>query len=281
MSEQEIHEAEVEAVEADAVEETAADEAPEVEAPETPEMSEAEARARRDGWKPKEDWKGDTSGWTDFEEFNRRNDIKASTAAELREELKRERADYTAWLERIERANQAALAKERERVKAEMRTAVEMGDVEAYDRLSKQSEDLAKQEAPDPAPQSDTRAKVEEFRKSNDWAKNEFLWNAAASVAGPIIQRRLDAGEKLTVEQQMEIASEAAKTFAPHLFATPTPKPQVSAVDGGGLRQPGRARAKGWDDIPSEDRKQAQTFIKDGLMTKDEYAKSYWSDDNV
>ena len=40
-----------------------------------PEMSPAEQRARDDGWRPQEDWKGDPGDWVDFKEFNLRGEL--------------------------------------------------------------------------------------------------------------------------------------------------------------------------------------------------------------
>ena len=253
-------------------------ETPEAEVVETPEVAETppapepeplEAEARRLGWKPKEEWRGDTSRWTDAATFMERATIRRETVEELTARLAERDREYTERLERIERANQMALKMQRERLKAEERQAVELGDVARYDALQQQRQELDAPPPPRQQPQAGPPPETQEWMRRNTWFNADPVMKAAAVT---LANQAMAMGMHSPAEQLRYVDEQMPRQF-PHKFGA---KPTVSAVDPGGLG-PVRKRAKGWDDIPQEDRRVAMSFIDDGTMTKEQYAKEYWA----
>jgi hypothetical protein len=261
MSEQEIERVEAEAPEVDAAAQAA------------PEPEPVEGEARRLGWKPKEEWRGDTSRWTDAATFVERATIRRETVAELEARLAAKDREMAERLERIERANAAALKAARERVLAEQRQAVEVGDVAKWEQLDRQRAEFdAVPAKPADEPKSAAQqmpAETQEWMRRNTWFTDDDVMRAAAIALA-------DKAAKTGAGVQAQLAyvdAEMAKRFPQ---VRPAARSGAPAVDPGGFAG-ARPRAKGWDDIPAEDRKAARMFIEDGTLTKEQYAKDYWA----
>lgn len=235
---------------------------------ESPEQDDVEAQARRLGWKPEEDWKGDKTGWVDASTF-------MDHARTMPAKVKRLEEDFAKRLEAIEKANAAALKRQQDahkaemtRIRADQRKAVEVGDTEAYDRLEAQREQLQQpQDAPEPrmAPQ------VQDWTQRNAWFNRDPVMRAAALA---LADEAVRAGMTDPAQQLAYVDREMPQQF-PHKFQRKAPP---LAIDPGSSAAP-RKRGKSASDLPPEARSAGSMFVRDGIYKSlDEYAKDYFEE---
>lgn len=276
------------------------------------ERGELEAEARKLGWKPRDDWKGDTSGWVDADEYlDRLSPVKLREtidrqSAEL-ERLKRERTQehtkFQARLDRMDKMSQAAMQRQREQlmgqVKAAQRQAAEAGDMEAFDYYQEQEREVAErfakdeqefaapaqtkqQDAPDPT--------IEQWAKANPAiVYNPAKWQAAiaffseaetenpnGTIADHLahVEDRINQTWPDTVRKRSSSSQANGKQ---QRNGSGERQPRTPQIEGGARQASGAKRAKGWTDIPGEERSILDRHIKEGLYKdRTDAASTYW-----
>lgn len=264
-----------------------------------------EREARKQGWRPQEEFRGDPDDWVDAPTYIRRGkEIRAHSKAEnerLQSALAAANAqisemrgtideirEYHAQME--ERAINAAL----DRMKKERRAAVAEGNTELAAEIDEEIQELkdaprlaktgkkddaagtgggnandqGQQQQPDPA--------VTRWIKDNDhWynaePQNEDLVALANGVAGAVMNRK-----DLTVEQKLEEIDRRVKAAFPDRFGGASRRTSTTAgagEGGGSTRRSNDPVAS----LPQEARQAGERFVKQGLY-KDmkEYAAEYW-----
>lgn len=107
--------------------------------------------AKSRGWKPKDEYRGREEDWQEADEFLDRNSSLQSEVRELRDTISQQEAEYAERLRRIEAANERIIQNDRERLLKQLdeakRQAVELGDVEQYDRVRSEESEYYKREA--------------------------------------------------------------------------------------------------------------------------------------
>lgn len=267
-----------------------------------------EARARELGWKPKTDWKGDQSRWTDAEVFLERTrpaklresvDDLARENRELKRQREAEKADFEARMTRLDKVTQIALKRQREtllaNVKAAQRQAVEAADTEAFDELvqyeTRVTKDFDKEEqelAPAPAPrqqQAQVNPTIKSWTDSNPALVHDPVkWNAAVAFFSEA-ERENPEGD--IADHLAHVEARVNEVWP----GTVRGRGKANGKDpgGGGPRGPrveagGRiatrpgARQEGWADIPPAERRLYEDYIKEGLFKdKAAAAKAHWS----
>ncbi len=253
--------------------------------------SETEARARRMGWRPKDEYTEsgrDASKWVDADEFVRRGE---ESLPVLRERLRKQEKIIEAQDKKMEEGNkllrelvthqkaqtEAAVKKAIKELKAERREAAAAGEADKVEELSEEigkAEDSLKQKEEkkgDDKP-SIPQEVVDWAEENASWFKTDRTMNAyATAVYGDLIE-----DSSLTEKQRLaKVKAEVVKRF-PEKFGNQrrNEPPAVESGQGGGGRKP---TGKGWNDIPAEERALASRLIRQGAV-KDEkaYAKMYW-----
>lgn len=245
-----------------------------------------ETDARRFGWTPKEEFKGDPSRWVDAETFAKRGEelmpiLKAQNKALIKrldamERTGKQAADF------FSKAEQRAYERAVSDIRRQQEEAVEAGDLEAHRAASKELDKLEKPKAVE-ADVVDPDVRVEEFAdwgKANKWYGTNATMRAyadaqadklAKSKGGFLDRADLDAvADKVREKFEDEFAEE---------FATKANKPRPrSAVEAVGSVRPGRT-GKTFNDLPAEARAACDKWVKQGLIkSRDDYVKSYdWS----
>lgn len=264
----------------------------------SPPARDYEAEARAAGWVPEAEFKGEKkpAQFLDAETFVKRGEeltpFIRKENSKLKQELTETKADFAKRLERIERANTAALdaAKrqhqaELDRVRREQRAAVESGDIAEFDRLETEKGKIEKAapKADDIAdekltPEQVQAKKQEKWVSENKWFEEDFdIQDWAIRYSNFIGPRNPD----LSFEQVMERVTEEAKKRFPEKFGGKKPNGNGhAAVDSGGdfsgiFKGKGKTEA----DLPAEARAAGMRYVKDGLY-KDlkAYAKEYFND---
>lgn len=252
------------------------------------EISATEAEARRQGWVPREEYRGDPADWTDADEYIRMGDPKYLRKAlkdtrkglsKLEKQLQAKDAEFAERLDRFERMSKAQRAKLYSDIEAARRQAVAEGDTDRYDELNRAEAQLYEQEqaaakpAPKKADQPEVHPEVEAWVQANPWfLKDKVLNRAAAAINDQIAEDEPD----LSIAESLErTRAEIIRRF-PEKFGRKLPVRGVTAVEGG-QRMPAARGGKGWNDIPPDDRKIIARHIEEGLY-KDQAdaAKAYW-----
>jgi hypothetical protein len=244
---------------------------------------EAEADARKYGWKPKEEFTLDPEGWVSADRFLELPSTQRKMTQDINRRLEKELKDRDERLERIQATSAEAVTiarrQERERyeaqlaqIAAEKRQAVEVGDGARYDQLTVQERQIRPPAIDQAAPSPQVHPVVAEAIKATPWMQDPDAYRFAQMAINdsPEVQR-------LPAAKQIAWAEKKVREHFPEHFPEQPVKPQFSKVDGGGLGHIGK-RGKGPDDLPAEARKVGQDFVTEGIFKSlDEYAASYFA----
>lgn len=245
-----------------------------------------EADARKHGWSPLEDFKGDPSRWVDAETFVKRADevlpLVTKKNKALERELEQIKRDMRREFARLSERDQATYERARADIEKGMRDAASVGDLNEYDRLRTEASKLtpAANEGP-----SDAVAAKREF---NTWADDNPWYELGGLAAATDAQARARA----YADRLADTEAHLAKTMPPREFYAmiaekvterfgadlaekrePRPKPN-SAVAGG--TQPRARGGKSFSDLPPAAQAAADRFIAKGIIkSRDDYVKTY------
>lgn len=255
----------------------------EADEPQTPRDFEAEAR--RQGWKPLEEFKGDPEKWTDAETFAKRADdnlpmLQKTTQAQARK-LERMERDLKFALGQLQTAERRSYEKAKADLEQRQDEAAEVGDLasvrKARDDLKKLNEDVATQAAPIATPREAEEAVIE-WREANPWYDSDPV---ARDYANLVAADNVDLAKTMRPAEFYEMVAEKVKTrFGARLEVADDddPKParkKVSAVEGATPRK-GPRGSRTFSDLPVEAQRMADRFVERGyLKSRDDYVKTY------
>lgn len=249
---------------------------------------EVEAKAREMGWRPKEEWEGDDSGWmeapafverqeklTDRADVAAQNEIKRlkgelTTLRSEQAETKQTIEDFKGWQTKAEERIYKKALKD---LQAQQRAAVESGDTDAFDSASKEIGELVEEtRKPAETRQPPENPAFKDWKRDNTWYEKNYELTAFAEQIGPIIARseRFNPEDPAFYER---ITEEVRKKY-PEAFENPNRKRPGAVEESGGGGKKGDTIA----DLPREAKEAGERFVKQGLF-KDmkEYAKDYFA----
>lgn len=251
-----------------------------------------EAEARASGWVPEAEFKGDKkpAQFLDAETFVKRGEeltpFIRKENQRLKEEIARKDSDYAKRFERLERVSTTALdaqkrAHEAEinRVRGEMRAAVESGDTKEFDRLEKVRDGLEKSvpKSEEPVdPKADLATRQAKWRADNTWFDEDF------DLQDWAVRYSNFHGEKhpnLSFEDNMAAVTAEAKKRFPEKFGLKKGNGQSAVDPGSDFSGVFKSKGKGEADLPAEARSAGQRYVQQGLY-KDmkAYAKVYFEE---
>ena len=269
-------------------------------APEGGELDAAlETEAREMGWVPKEEWNGDPERWRPADEFVQRGKeilpIVQSRMQRVIDQqktaLEKQEKDFSDRIEKLNKANAVALKKQREQIEAYFDTrkkqAVELGDIEAYEKVSKDEKDaLAEfdketkekqkpERSPGPELSPEQRAIRDGWFAENPWFQADALLSHVAQ--GIHVQRGNERPHEPLEQNLAYVAQEIRKRF-PEKFAGTQANGKMSGVFGGSRQSGGKVGSLAAR-LPQEARDAAKEFIEDGVFESlEEYAKVYFEE---
>lgn len=267
---------------------------------------EVEAQARRMGWVPRDDFRGDAEKWRPARDFLDRgmtllpvlqqqyralDGRYASMQAQLRDSQKA-LADLT---ERTRRADERAYQRAVRDIEGRRQAAVASGDTTAFAVAERDLQDLrdtaplpaarAEEAAPAPVPEPVERVEsmpveIMDFVQANPW----FSRNAEARQDAIAIQSAVDRQHPgLSLAERLEITRRKVRQLHPALFENRRREapPPVSPSRGEGGRG---GNPRGFDALPVEARREYDRYAralagKGKPLTKDEWAGYYWEND--
>ena len=238
-----------------------------------------DAEARKHGWRPKEEFKGDPNRWTDAETFVKRADEVMPLLQKQNEGLKRELDEMKRTLKQaskhFEASEQRAYQRALSELEAKHDAAVEVGDVAGARRVVAEMKALPTPDvamvADDAPSQDQLRSELNAWVEANDWyvlddAKRRYA-DLQADMMGTA--DKWDGGQKAWLA---ELENRVAKKFA----AKDEPREAKTPLANGGGNRPSSRGGKTYADLPPDAKRMCDKFVKNGIVKdRDAYVKSY------
>lgn len=238
-----------------------------------------EAEAKKMGWTPLEEFKGDPNHHLDAETFYTRAveymPIAKATIKRLSERLDRAEKEAKRAAEFFSKGEQRAYERALADIRAEQEAAVESGDLDAHRKASKKLDALEKPPVQNDEPDEDRRA--EEFAdwfKANKWYASPVMQAYADAQAQRIAKTKnggfLDRADLDEVTERVK--AKFADDFPDEFGAA---KPKRNPVEG---VSPGRGKPSGrtYNDLPPEAKAMCDKWVKNGtIKSRDDYIKNY------
>jgi hypothetical protein len=257
--------------------------------------------AESQGWVPKERFRGNESDWVDADTFVKRgreilpilrknNENLMKDLNHTKEQLKefREAADEFKKFQKDAYERKAAdFEKQIQAIKDSRAQAISDGDGQKVnaldDQLDQAKDDLkeAKQAVKDaekPTPEVVAPATVEPALQTwldkNTWFGQDKRWTGIANGVGESLRFEFPdlKGEKFLQKLDEVLAEEFPNKFG----KKQTPGGRVES--GSGRQGRGSSNAQSYDNLPQDAKAACDKFVKQKLMTREEYISSYdWS----
>ena len=251
----------------------------------------AEKQALLKGWKPKSEYKDDPAKWVDAKTFLERGEKFNKNLQKELDAVKRQLAEFKGTAEAFAKFSKEELSRKQSELDAtivELRKAkleaTRSGDddtvIKLEDRIAMVQDQKKELKAlpevtnadvynsPDPV----LRGWVDE---GNEWFDNDPKLRRYAVALGKELR---ESGEKLTGRAFLDKVTDLVKQDFPEAFTEPG-NVRASAVEASrtnGSRPAGKTER----DLPPEDKKLMEQYIKNGWTTKKDFLASYFSRNN-
>jgi hypothetical protein len=245
-----------------------------------------EAEARKMGWTPKAEFRGDPDKWRGADEFVERGrnmlPIVRATVKKQEREIADLKASMKQFAEFHDKTEQRAYAQALSDLKEQRAQAIAAGDGAAFDKVDDAIDSLKKDIAIKTAkPATDDADPVfNDWKDRNKWLddpKMEAFGNAAANYLR-------STGEKATGADFLELVTKEVKAKFPDKFENPR-RSAAPAVEGGAPAARGKA-GQSFADMPAEARNACERMArnayadkpKEAAAFKAQYTKTYFEE---
>jgi hypothetical protein len=253
-------------------------------------QAETEAQARRLGWVPKEEFRGDPAKHRSAEEFLERgknilpivqenNDRLQRRVSELESTLKETREATKELLEFSSKAEERAYKRAKQELEARIEQAAQNADPAAARQAVQEMAELEAGRKTEPKRQPEATAPavnpvIQDWIDREKWYSTDRTLNAFATDTFGEIERShpgMSDAEKLA-----ETKRRTVEKF-PEKFGVTPQRRQAAAVatpNGGG--SPSRSGKKSYDDLPADAKAACDKFVRTiPGYTRDQYVKDY------
>jgi DNA repair exonuclease SbcCD ATPase subunit len=253
---------------------------------------EVEREAKLLGWVPKEQYRGNPDEWRDADEFLefgkklnpilRKNNEALLKRLEARErELDEIRSTVSEFAKFHKETEERAYKRALEELKQQKKVALEEGDYDAVTELDDQIADI-KAAAKEPSKAKEPRNAEEqaahnqkvykEWESANSWVKDPEVAKKAQVVG---YELRLN-GDTTIDHEFLDHVADAMKEKYPELFGNTNR--DKSLVEGGSPSSVSGKKGKSYNDLPADAKRECDKFVKQGLLTKEQYVADYFED---
>lgn len=247
-----------------------------------------EAEARKQGWVPKENYRGNEEDWMDANSFVKKSrEINAilkhnnsrlqrdldSAKAEL-SELKLTTKEFAAEFAKMkDNAYKKAIAD----LKAQRRDALKEDDLELVDDLEERIDSLKKEQEKKVEPPPEQKKTEPDMTAFHEWHKDNKWYDEQAEPdmfdAAEAAALRLSRTDKsLTGRAFMDKVTEIVKAKFPEKFENPRRK--AAPHEGGGARGESKG-GRSYAALPADAKQACDRYVKQGIMTKEQYLEAY------
>jgi len=264
----------------------------------TPDVPEHETEARAQGWVSKEEFRGSENDWVDSETFVRRgreimpilrkNNEKllkelsvAKAAAEearlaarefrefQKEQFERKTKDLEVQLDQLKQAKREAISSgDGDRAQA----IDDAMDVVKEERIeAKQNLQAAEQKAAAP-PQVTQDPDINEWMSKNEWFGTDRKMTAITNGLGTELRAE---NPNMTGKQFLEKLDQELSTLYPEKFGKKRAANPVGGAPSSSARPASGSTKPSYANLPSEAKAACNRFVKQGLMTQDQYVSDY------
>ena len=257
----------------------------EVKEVEAPQFSEAEEKAMKDGWVPKDQWEGDPEDWVPARQFLKNGELFGRINS-YKHKIQGLEKSVQALVKHNEQVFDAGYKAAEAQLKAERREALREGDVERVEQVEEKLEELKteheekKQEFKAEAqPQATMHPSWEPWVDRNQWYVNDVrLRSYADGIAKEIVQEAQSAGQQIEFDKLLLEVSRQVKEEFPHRFGNKTPVQRTTVKDDASNGAAPTKRQAARDDIEASmsemDRQIMETVIRSGVP-KEKYLDDY------
>lgn len=238
-----------------------------------PELTAVEQKALEMGWRPKSEFEGDEDDFIDAQEFVRRKPL-FEKIDHVGKELRETRKALKALQEHHQKVKEAEYQNALKQLRAEKKQALEEGDA---DRLIEIDEQIAEAKAADVAVRTQIQQEASKphpnfvaWVQKNQWYQSDVELRSVADQIGTAYAAK---NPETNPDDVLKYVEQRIKKLYPENFRNPN-RERPSAVEGRTQTQ-AHEKKDGISDYPltDEERKVMNTFIRQGIMTKEEYIK--------
>ena len=237
--------------------------------------SESESEARRLGWKPQDEWKGNPKDWKPADKFIRDGE---NTHGYLKKQVDHLKRTIHAQTQAIATISQREYDRAKAELEAAMEVAVDDGDKERVKQLRQQEQSLEKVKPQ--ASQTIDPAIVDFQERNAEWyGKDAKMTRYADSVAAELSQS-VTSG-RMTLEEALEQIEEEVDEIRSK--KAPKEQPAKPAIQKTGTSSSQRGGGgKGFSSLPSEAKEVCESLMataktpEDKAKIEKQYIKDYY-----
>lgn len=229
-----------------------------------------ETEARASGWVPKDEFHGDPNKWVDAGEFVRRAPLFQKIDAQG-QELKNLRKGLEALKAHHAQVRETEYKRALEELKAAKKQAYIDGEVdeiveidEKIDAVKTEQTKFKQEQAASVTEPEVVHPEFAAWNKRNTWYNESKPMRAFADALG--LELRATGMSPTEVLRQVEIK---IKEEFPNKFRNPN-RDKPGAVEAGGKSSPSKGNS-GEASLTDEERRIMNTFVRTGVMTKEQY----------
>lgn len=239
----------------------------------TPQVSAIEQKAIEMGWRPKSEFDGDDDDFIDATEFVRRKPL-FEKIDHVGKELRETRKALKALQEHHTKVKEAEYQNALKQLRAEKKVALEEGDA---DRLIEIDEQIAEAKATEISQQTAQRQAAQAphpnfvaWVNKNTWYQSDAELRTVADGIGTSYAAK---NPETSPDDVLKYVEQRIRKLYPENFRNPN-KERPSAVEGR-TSTPATEKKDSVSDyhLSDEERKVMNTFVRQGIMTKEEYIK--------
>lgn len=235
-------------------------------------IPEAEQRARRNGWRPKEEYAGNPDIWVDYEEFNRQTPL-YEAIKDLKKDLKGKDKALESLLNTFKKRERSQFENEIINAKALRQDAIKRGDVASVETIdefiNKKSEELKNPDLQiDPTPeqipaqnkQLHPAAQAFIDRHANFWYGSDAKAHMLREYAVKRDQEIIALNPTMPRERVYQILEQEILTMSGNNIVKKSPPPPAEGV----TREKGATNKLGYGDLNPDQKKVYHIFKNKG-----------------
>jgi len=242
-----------------------------------------ETEAKQFGWVPQDDFKGDPEQWRDAATFLQRgkeiNGFLRKDLEKIQKTLQQRDHDVQEMRETLNEFREfhnASMVQAKKTVIDELRKekviAIEQGDGEKVLELEDKIEQVKEAAATKPATENKTPNENDKefygWLKDNQWYITDQELARASVEFGAIAQLE---DQDLRGRKFLDLVTEKVKEAFPEKFENPARKESKTGNSSDGRNPSTSKKKKTYNDLPQEGKIQCDKFVKQGLMTQEQY----------
>lgn len=233
----------------------------------TPEVDSYELQAREQGWKPKEEYEGDPEKWRPAKEFVERGELFGKIDT-MGKELKETRKALKMLQEHHSKVKETEYKRAVDELKALQKKHLEEGNSDGYLEATELLTDLkAEQKARSVVAENQPVGPDPRFiawTEKNAWYSKDAEMRKYADVVG---LGYANSNPGLDPEDVLKYVESEVKARFKEKFVNPN-RTKPSSVEGGSQTA---GKTKATFELTEDERKVMNTFVRQNLMTKEEY----------